>query len=155
MRADFGYRLRFRQNGNREYHSVFGLRDPHLFGNFGYVGSLDLTVINPATIFFAPTVKKYMRAVYAFDATYMDQRVDARIGIHYIDAIASNMLSSQYPPPATGVLQTQLFPFALDSDRILVGSLFYSGDLVFVGVDLEESTVSWQLRALAQIGVAL
>jgi hypothetical protein len=154
-RASFGYRLRFRENGDREHHFAGGLRNPHLVGDFGYVGSLDYGVIDPATIFFGPTVKKFVRAVYAFDATYNNQRFDARLGIHYIDAIGSNMLSSQYPPPATGVLKTQLFPFSLDTDRVVVGSVFYSGDLVFCGVDIEESTVSWQLRALAQVGIAL
>jgi hypothetical protein len=124
-------------------------------GHLGYVGSLDLTIIDPATIFFAPQVRKFVRVVYAFDARYIDHRFDARIGIHYIDSLGSNMLSSQYPPPASGVLQTQLFPFALESDRVLVQSLFYSGDRFFCGVDFEESVVSWQLRSLAQIGMVL
>jgi hypothetical protein len=155
MRADVSYRLRLRQNGNIEHHFVYGLRDSHLIGRLGYVGSIDLTIIDPATIFFAPTVQKFVRVVYAFDATYMDHHFDARVGIHYIDSLGSNMLSSQYPPPGTGGLQTQLFPYALDSDRVLVQSVFYSGDRVFFGVDLEESVVSWQLRTLVQIGVVL
>jgi hypothetical protein len=154
-RANVSYRLRLRQNGNVENHFAYGLRDPHLLGHLGYAGSVDLTIIDPATIFFAPQVKKFVRVVYAFDATYIDHRFDARVGIHYIDSLGSNMLSSQYPPPATGTLQTQLFPFALESDRVLVQSLFYSGDRFFCGVDFEESVVSWQLRSLAQIGMAL
>jgi hypothetical protein len=154
-RADFTYRLRFRENGNIEHHFVGGLRDPHLLGDLGYLSSLDFTVINPATIFFAPTVNTFVRAVYSFDATYISHAFDARLGIHYIDSIGSNMLSSQYPVPASGVVQTQLFPFALDSDRVLVGTVFYSGDRYFCGVDLEESTVSWQLRALLQTGLVL
>jgi hypothetical protein len=155
MRGDFSYRLRFRENGDVEHHFVGGLRDAHLIGDFGYAGSLDLTVIDPATIFFAPTVKKFIRAVYALDLGYLGRYVDATVGIHYIDALGSNMLSSQYAPPPSGIVQTQLFPFALDVDRIIVESLFYSGDRLYFGVDLEESTVSTQLRALAQVGVAL
>ena len=155
MRADVSYRLRLRQNGNVEHHFTYGLRDPHLFGHFGYEGSLDLEIIDPATIFFAPQVNDFVRVVYVFDLTYVDRRFDASVGIHYIDSLGSNMLSSQYPPPSTGVLQTQLFPFALDSDRVLVQSLFYSGDRIFCGLDVEESVVSWQLRTLLQVGVAL
>jgi hypothetical protein len=155
MRGDFGYRLRLRENGDREHHFVWGLRDAHLFGDFGYKGSLDLTIIDPATIFFAPTVRKFIRSVYALDLGYMGRYVDATIGVHYIDSIGSNMLSSQYAPPPSGLVQTQLFPFALDVDRVIVESLFYSGERAFFGVDLEESTVSWQVRALAQVGVVL
>jgi hypothetical protein len=154
-RANVSYRLRLRQNGDVENHFVYGLRDPHLLGHLGYTGSLDLTIIDPATIFFAPQVKKFVRVVYAFDATYIDHHFDARVGIHYIDSLGSNMLSSQYPPPASGTLQTQLFPFALESDRVLVQSLFYSGERFYGGVDFEESVVSWQLRTLAQIGMVL
>jgi hypothetical protein len=155
LRGDFGYRLRFRENGDVEHHFIGGLRDAHLFGHFGYRGSLDLTVIRPATIFFAPTVKKFIRAVYALDLGYMDRFVDATVGIHYIDAIGSNMLSSQYVPSPAGTVQTNLFPFALDVDRVVVESLFYSGDRFYGGIDVEESLVSWQLRALVQLGVAL
>jgi hypothetical protein len=155
MLGDFGYRLRFRENGDVEHHFVGGLRDSHLLGHFGYRGSLDLTIIQPATIFFAPTVKKFIRAVYALDLGYMSRFLDATVGLHYIDAIGSNMLSSQYVPSPTGTVQTNLFPFALDVDRVVVESLFYSGDRIYAGVDVEESIVSSQLRALLQVGVAL
>ena len=155
MRGELAYRLRLRQNGNREHHAVVGLRDSKLWGNFGYVGSLDVGVIRPATIFFAPEVSTFVRVVYAASATYIDSRFDARLGFHYIDSIGSSLLSSQFPPPGTGTLKTQLFPYALETDRVLVESLFYTGDTVFCGVDLEESTVSWQLRALAQVGIVL
>src|SRR5258708_38273718 len=107
MGGDFGCRLRLRENGDREHHFLWGLRDAHLIGDFGYVGSLDLTVIDPATIFFAPKVRKFIRAVYALDLGYMGRYVDATVGVHYIDSLGSNMLSSQYVPAPGGLVQTQ------------------------------------------------
>jgi len=153
LRGDFTYRLRFRQNGDIEHHLILGGREAHLWRGLGYLASVDFTVINPAHIFFAPDVHTYVRAVYSAAVTWIDDRFDARLGVHYIDPIASNLLSSQYPPPSVGVLKTNLFPFAVETDRIASASFFYTGELVFCGVDLEASLVSFQVRAMAQLGL--
>ncbi|MGB8038430.1 MAG: hypothetical protein WCF39_10225, partial [Pseudolabrys sp.] len=62
--------------------------------SFGYVAQVDLVVINPATIFFAPTVNTFVRAIYHVDATYIDQRFDARIGFHDAFFIGGKILET-------------------------------------------------------------
>jgi hypothetical protein len=155
MRGDFTYRLRFRQNGNVEHHLVAGLRDSHLAGPLGYLGSVDVTIINPATIFFAPKVQTFVRAVYSIAVTYLDRWFDARFGIHYMDGIGSGLLSAEAPPPSVGNLRTLLFPDVLEANRVVYLSVFYTGNAFYGGFDLEESLVSFQLRAMLQLGLAL
>jgi hypothetical protein len=155
LRGEFGYRLRWRQNGDIEHHLLLAARETHLWRGLGLRGNLDFEIINPAHIFFAPTVNTYVRAIFGADLTWIDDRFDAAIGFHYIDPIGSTLLSYQYTPPASGELKTYLFPFTVGTDKIVTASLFYTGTLVFAGFDVEMSVVSLQVRAMAQVGVAV
>jgi hypothetical protein len=81
--------------------------------------------------------------------------LDARAGITYTDGIGSGLLFSQHPMSGTGAAPTELFPYVLDTNRIVFVRLFATFWKMFAGLDVEENLDAAQVRMLAQLGAAL
>ena len=80
---------------------------------------------------------------------------DLRGGILYTDGVGSGLVFSRQTTDVTGAAPAQLFPYALETNRIAyVRAFALFGRHVFAGLDVEENLSAFQLRALFQAGVS-
>jgi hypothetical protein len=157
LRLEARYRLRLRANTDVEHHITVAARGDELWRHFGAFASIGLDVdsgiSSPST---DPALRKvHDRVIYAAGLSYVRTFLDARAGITYTDGIGSGLTFSQHPMSGSGAAPTELFPYVLDTNRIVFVRVFATFWKMFAGLDVEENLDAVQLRLLAQIGAAL
>jgi hypothetical protein len=157
LRLEARYRLRLRANTDVEHHVTLGARGDELWRHFGAFASIgidaDSGVASPST---DPALRKvHDRAIYSAGLSYVRTFLDARLGITYTDGIGSGLLFSQNAMSGTGAAPTELFPYVLETNRIVFVRVFATFWKMFAGLDVEENLDAAQARMLAQIGASL
>jgi hypothetical protein len=147
LRAEVRYRLRYRENTDLEHHFTVGLIGDELYKGFG--ANLSVGVDEDSL-----TGKKHDRAIYSAGLSYIRSHLDLGVGILFTDGIGSGLTFSTHQP-GSGATPTELFPYVLESNRIVYVRAFGTFWKMFAGLDLEENLDSAQVRMLLQIGGAL
>jgi hypothetical protein len=147
LRAEVRYRLRYRENTDLEHHFTVGLIGDELYKGFG--ANVSVGVDEDSL-----TGKKHDRAIYSAGLTYIRSHLDLSVGILFTDGIGSGLTFSTHQP-GSGATPTELFPYVLESNRIVYVRAFGTFWKMFAGLDLEENIDSAQVRMLMQIGGAL
>ncbi len=147
VRAELRYRLRYRENTDVEHHITLGLIADEIGHGVGANASVGVDLDSL-------TGKQHQRAIYSAGLTYNRSHLDLGLGLLFTDGIGSGLTFSTHQP-GSGTTPTELFPYVLESNRIVYLRAFGTFSKLFAGIDVEENIDSFQLRMLLQIGGAL
>ena len=81
--------------------------------------------------------KIHNRLIYSAGLSYVHRVADLRVGVTYTDGIGSGLSFSTHLMSQTGSAPTELFPYVLDSNRIVFARVFAMFWKMYAGVDLE------------------
>jgi hypothetical protein len=146
LRADVGYRLRYRATTDIQHRFTVGLRGDDLWRGLG--GFVSVGVDNNQLD------SRFNRIIYSGGLSYMRHFLDLRAGITFTDGFGSGLVFSAQSP-GQGTQPTNLFPYVLESNRVVFVRGFATFWKMYAGLDIEENLDSAQLRILAQIGASL
>jgi hypothetical protein len=156
LRAELDYRLRFRENTDIEHHLTVGLRGDDLWRGLGGFASIGVDIDQGLDLPFDNATKKvHDRVIYSAGLSYLRHWMDLRAGITYTDGIGSGLVFSQQVATSSNAHPTTLFPYVLETNRVVFLRYFATFWKMYAGLDIEENLDQVQLRALLQVGAAL
>lgn len=147
LRGELRYRLRYRENTDLEHHIVVGFRGDELWRGLGLQGSVGVDLNRlPNRI--------HNRVIYSAGLSYVRARLDLGLGILFTDGIGSGLTFSTRNP-GLGSSPTELFPFVLESNRVVYLRAFTTFWKMYAGLDLENNIETAQVRMMLQVGGAM
>jgi hypothetical protein len=147
LKAEARYRLRYRENTDLEHHIVVGLWGDELWKGLGANLSVGVDMDTLQS-------KMHQRIIYSAGLSYIRAHLDLGLGILFTDGIGSGLTFSQHQGTG-GATPTELFPYVLESNRVVYLRGFATFWKMYAGLDLEENVDSAQVRMLLQIGGAM
>ena len=147
-RVEVQYRLRWRANTDLEHRFTLGFVGDDLWRGLGVFASIGVDHNGLAG-------KVHDRLVYGGGVSFLRRALDLRAGVTFTDGYGSGLGFSQRTPTSSAAAPTALFPYVLESNRVVFLRAFGTFWRMFAGVDVEENLDAAQLRALAQVGVSL
>lgn len=147
VRLEARYRLRHRENTDLEHRMVANVRADQLWHGVGFVASVGVDLNRLPG-------KLHRRVIYSGGLSFVRSFLDLGVGIQFTDGIGSGLTFSS-SVSATATTPRELFPYLLESNRVVYLRAFGTFWKMYAGLDVEENLESLQARVLVQIGGAL
>jgi hypothetical protein len=148
LRVEGSYRLRYRANTDLQHRLQLGVRGDDLFRGLGVFLSIGIDVNSLEN-------KIANRVIYSGGLSYVRRFLDLRAGVLFTDGIGSGLAFSARQPNYAAGVPAELFPYVLETNRVVFVRGFATFWKMYAGLDVEENLDRAQLRVLAQIGVSL
>ncbi len=147
VRLEGRYRLRSRANGDLEHRLLVGARADQLWHGLGLAAAVGVDLNRlPGRL--------HRRVVYSAGLTFVRSFLELAAGLHFTDGIGSGLTFSS-PTPGAGAAPRTLFPFVLESNRVVYARAFATFWKMYAGLEVEQNLEAVQTRLLVQIGGAL